>query len=632
MQRFTLPIVGALLLATPGLAQFSSAIGTDAGSGVATPDDGILGPLSLGFNFTFPDGTVANTIDIDTNCRILPGSSGAASDFDESPADLVAAPSSLCPYWDDMTPIGLSPAQRGRIYFFTDGVSTANVTFCNIKRFGTTTFDHNEWTIQCQINADGSFAFVYDERVFSTNSLIVGASAGNGAIDPGEINLSDGHTSGLGGDDTNLYENFSTSGEPFDLMGKSLTYTPAVGGGYDVSVGDAGITPCGGELFGASCPVSFHFIPDGSGGYSVLRGPLDFGDGSGIGFFDDGGVGAPNTIEWGVGLGDDNNAGPFVPSGFGGFKFPGQSFDAAEYWMDNNARIMPNNTDPGDFNASVSDFLDSSAPQIALFWGDMSAQRGSLRSYEDPAGNFISITWDKTPKFFESLTLTFQCVMRDDDSFSIHLKDVNDWATGSGFTSDHVLIGCSPGADSGGTPHPDPGEYDFTTGVMQGTGLPPAIGEPCIYEFWDSNTERPDVHTMLYPHEIDGASLIGRNWTEPRSGQPYTLTMEGVPSSSLSTTLLLQLGPTPGGYPIDLGALGPIFGPGLECCTLYVNPTINVPMTVDTTNGTAETTITISGDPSLVGLELHGQGANVEFGANPLNVVLSNVARGVIQP
>ncbi len=598
-----------LALATVAPAQFDPNLGIDAGGGPITPDDAILGPLNLGFPFRFPDGSTHTSIEIDTNGRVLPGGSGAASVFNENPALLLSEPTALCPYWDDLTPLGIQPDARGRIYFFTDGASRANVTFCNVKRFGVTTFDHTDWTFQVQLESSDVFRFVYDERVFSTNSILVGASAGGGAIDPGEVDLGAGHASSGTAADANVYEYFSTSSAPFDLMGRSVTYTPSGAGGYDVSVGAAGVTPCGAEMAGEPCPQSFHFIPDGAGGYLVQRGLLDFGDGSGGGFFDDGGVGAPNTIEWGVGLGDDSNAGPFVPASPSfGFRFPGATSEATEFWIDNNGRVMPDNTDPGDFNASVAEFL-AGPPTIATFWTDMSSQRGSLRSYDDPAGLFVSITWDHTPKFNESLPLTFQVVLRDDDSFSLHYREVSNWLTGSGFTSDDVLIGCSPG---GG--HPDPGEHDFTTVT------PITLGESAIYEFWDSDTERPDIHTTLYPSEPD---IPRPTWTQPVLGEPFTLTMEGVSANTVSSNLLLQLGPTPPGFPVDLSILG------LSGCELGVNPTVAaLPMTIDPLEGTSSLTLNIPDVPGFEQLEIHGQGANIDVGANPLNVVLSNVARG----
>lgn len=617
--------LAALVLAGSALAQFDRNIGTSILP--AAPNDDIIINQALTFPFTWPDGSTSTDIDIDTNGRILQPGANAGSAFGADVAQFLDE-LQIAVWWTDVTPTGLQTQPRGSIFFNDDGAK-ATITWCNVKSFGGTVFDHNEWTFQAQLFANGNITLTWDERVFATRDILVGVSGVFGSTTTPTLVETDLGAGGATtpGSNGSVFEFFDTSDSPFDLFGKSINFVRS-GSNYSYTVVDAGITPCGAERFGLPCPVSFEFFPNFTGGYTVTRPGA-------ARFIDDMGQGTElaNAMAASGPLGDDSITAPQpLPAAWNGgqgFPWPGGTF-SADVTIDNNGRVLADPSDSGDFNASVEEFLNwatqpdptamppfpgvPAPPQIAAFWGDLSAQRGSLRIWHDTGStpDRVVITWDETPKFYESVTHTFQVVLYELGNFELNYKDVSLWQTGSGFTSDHVLIGCSPGNN-----HPDPGEVDFSDSVFDsGT-------EPAVYEFWNANTEIPDIHTMLWPHVIDANDPRGHVWTEPRSGAPFTVTMSGIPSGTVSANLLFGVQRQPFPIPLDLI--------GATDCTLIVNPLVPA-IPVMNNASIATFSLPIGSDPSLIGLATVFQGVNIVPGSNNLGIELTNAVQGVIQP
>ena len=71
-----------------------------------------------------------------------------------------------------------------------------------------------------------------------------------------------------------------------------------------------------------------------------------------------------------------------------------------------------------------------------------------------------------------------------------------------------------------------------------------------------------------------------------------------------------------------------LFVAGLTGCTLYVSPDLLLPVPVIA--GSTSFTWTIAPDISLLGLEFFNQGISVDPGSNPIGLVLSNAATGVV--
>ena len=171
-----------------------------ATNGTATgilDDDKFTAPLM--FPFTMPGGTVVNSVDITGNGRILEGGTSVAGDFTESVSEFLNdASAMICPLWDDFRPENTTGV--GIVFNSTPTVLTITFDGCpEWSAQGTNTF-------QCQLFADNSITFHYlsIDNVNGQTDGIIGLSAGNGAADPGEIDLS---TLPLGGGAT-LYEQF----------------------------------------------------------------------------------------------------------------------------------------------------------------------------------------------------------------------------------------------------------------------------------------------------------------------------------------------------------------------------------------------------------------------------------------
>ncbi len=139
--------------------------GVDLGMG-----DDTVAVVSSGFPICFPDGSVFTDITIDSNGRILPGSSGT-SIFSPSVGGLInGSLPSLCPLWSD-----LNPGAGGSVSFLVTATAIV-ITWNDVPSFGS----NNLNTFQAQIHLDGSVTFCYVELDSSLVS-IVGVSAGNGA-------------------------------------------------------------------------------------------------------------------------------------------------------------------------------------------------------------------------------------------------------------------------------------------------------------------------------------------------------------------------------------------------------------------------------------------------------------------
>ncbi len=419
---------------------------TNVGAALGITGDDSTTPVTLGFNFPFPDGTATNSIDIDSNGRIFPAAADT-SDFTSTPAELVGQTTSIAALWTDLTPTGTG---AGDVFFRTDA-TIAVITFQDVTEFG----GSDEFTFQIQLYPDGRVVLCYDNRVPTTLDSLVGLSEGGGAADPGSSDLT--ATAGTNGV-TTVYEDF-TSG--MDLIDGCISFTPA-GAGWCLA-NDFPPPPVDGTATTLAQPVqtSLLFSPDGGGGYIVAKVPATFVDDSSL-----------SPVELGTGLGDD----ALTATQALGHSFQGPGGGTwSSVRMDNNGVVHDGGgtETAGDFNPSVGD-LTSDDSKIAAFWTDLSSQNGSLRFATTSTQTVI--TWENVPQFAETNSLTFQAVLNDDNSFQLNYRDVSQWTTGSGFTSDDVLIGCSEGGGAA-----DPGESDYADYPIV------TAGNATNYEFWDAS-------------------------------------------------------------------------------------------------------------------------------------------------
>ncbi|HEX2251954.1 MAG TPA: pre-peptidase C-terminal domain-containing protein [Thermoanaerobaculia bacterium] len=163
--------------------------------------------VTLPFLFPF-QGSLWGSVFVNANGNLSFGSGN--SDFSESVAELLAGPPRIAPLWDD-----LSPNNAGQVTV-EQSATEWSVTYEGVPEFIST--GSNTFTVT--LSADGSIAIDYG--AVSAADAVVGITQGGGAADPGETDLSAAGAQSATG---TTYELF-TFGDPFDLSGGSVTFTP----------------------------------------------------------------------------------------------------------------------------------------------------------------------------------------------------------------------------------------------------------------------------------------------------------------------------------------------------------------------------------------------------------------------
>ncbi|MEL7312332.1 MAG: hypothetical protein AAFN07_12520, partial [Pseudomonadota bacterium] len=130
--------------------------------------------VDIGFDFPF-NGTTYSSVFVNSNGNLTFGAGD--TDFSESVAELLAGAPRIAPLFDD-----LSPNQGGRVIIDGDG-STFSVTFDDVPEFLAPT--GNTFTVT--LSASGDINIAYGS--IAAQDGLTGVSEGNGAADPGEVDL-----------------------------------------------------------------------------------------------------------------------------------------------------------------------------------------------------------------------------------------------------------------------------------------------------------------------------------------------------------------------------------------------------------------------------------------------------------
>lgn len=150
---------------------------------ITVADETISPPQALGFTFTGPTGVVTNDVWISDNGYVWLTGAGRA-DFTPAANELLAEGPRLCPCW-----MALNPAS-GTIYFDSDPANgVAYVTWQQLAETGSAA----TITMQLAIYSNGSFEYRWADETIGTTSTsfaLVGYSPGNGALDPGNTDIS----------------------------------------------------------------------------------------------------------------------------------------------------------------------------------------------------------------------------------------------------------------------------------------------------------------------------------------------------------------------------------------------------------------------------------------------------------
>lgn len=153
-------------------------------------DDGVLGPLTLPFPFTYPGGAgVTSAIDVNTNGRVYleAGTNSYANGWSASQVlpNFLSATPSVCALGVD-----LNPGAGGLVSYETRLVgpaAVALVTWEDVPEYP----DVGGNTVQCQLWSTGELVVchVATNGAASAQEALVGVSAGGGAADPGPSGL-----------------------------------------------------------------------------------------------------------------------------------------------------------------------------------------------------------------------------------------------------------------------------------------------------------------------------------------------------------------------------------------------------------------------------------------------------------
>ncbi len=140
--------------------------------------------ITLGFSFPF-NGNSYDSLFVNSNGNLTFGVGD--SDFSESVAELLSGAPRIAPLWND-----LSPNQGGSISADFAVAGQVTINFDSVPQF--LAGDNNTFSIL--LKADGSYSINYG-TIDSTGGLVA-TTEGNGASDPGEVDMSAGSLSASG--------------------------------------------------------------------------------------------------------------------------------------------------------------------------------------------------------------------------------------------------------------------------------------------------------------------------------------------------------------------------------------------------------------------------------------------------
>lgn len=570
----TIPLLSVLILAGHTSAQVGYEPNLGAPQGASAGFDWVISSLPLGFSFSFPGAAAPVTsVDVTANGRVLPGgtlATGDNGDFMVAASKLRTNPHpTIAPFWKDMN---FTLPSAGDVYF-NALPGRAVITWRDAIQFGGV----DTFTVQCQLFDDGRVHFVYDDMVESTLApAVVGLSPGNGAVDPGESDLS---TLTLGpiatsGEPT-VYEDFDViadQNDSIDLQSFGIAFTPDGTGGWDVSGPEFAAI----EEIGRPCPTSFQFVPLGGGQYQVQSCP---------GCFDP-------TVGSNLGLSDESRSGP-LPLPFA-FPFPGGT-STSMIEVTDNGRIVPYGAITTTHRLPTPfGFMNPAHPTVAPLWADFDPGAGGQVDWSTTSAT-ATITWRDVVQRGETEPVTFQAVLFDSGVVRVNLLETHRYVEGAGT----AIVGITSGSALPGPPEVDLTALPVTTGstAFEWTDTTFATGESWVHQM---------RLTAISPPELGGNLEVQ---------------LEGIVPSSTAGAILI-------GFDNPAIDLSPVGGVG---CTLYSDGGLVAAMASVAAPVAPVHSIPV-GPNTPVGLQVFLQGVTLTPGFGALGINLSNGVRAVVGP
>ncbi len=153
---------------------------TPTTTALAIGDDELTLPVTLPFTLNFPGGSTQD-IQVCSNGFVYLDTTSTSTSAAGSNAGLLTFGPRLAPMWND-----LDPSAGGAVYVDVDPVTNAvYVTWDQVPLFGVPTSLN---TVQLAIFSDSSVEFRYQDCANGT--CVTGFSPGNGARDPGSVDIS----------------------------------------------------------------------------------------------------------------------------------------------------------------------------------------------------------------------------------------------------------------------------------------------------------------------------------------------------------------------------------------------------------------------------------------------------------
>lgn len=562
MQTRPLAALGALL-ATFGLlsAQSASCYEPDFGTLVGNGDDMLFPASNLGFSFPFA-GTSFTQIRISTNGFVHLGNNGTSSGCCASAASLlVSQPARIAVLWTDLV---VDPP--GGVYLKTlPGIAV--VTWHRAVEYGIGT----NFTLQLQLVSDGTITMWYHPAtaiVDFYHQCLTGVSPGNGAVDPGSIDITASLPFNSNTQPT-IYEEW-VNPPWFDLGGRALAFLPNGTNGYVLVDRGCPFAASTAPLVGHGCPALL--LPNAEFYELFGAGSMDLGNS------------AIELIPTGTGYVVQQSAAAFVPPtnalvmgddqvivqalGFT-FTHPGGSITSVGQcsngflWLDNGLSTITT------YTPSVSELLQQ-GPRFCAVWVDLNPSSGGT-VYYDTTPTSALFTWSNVELYASSIDhVTFQVQLHNDGRIIVVYQSMS--------VIEESIVGYSRGGNV-----PDPGSVDLSASMPFPTG-----------------TGTTSVPVRLIP------------LSSPAIGGTFTLSAIDLPAATLLGLLVLGLTPVS----IDLSGLG------MPGCTLY--ETLDATLAFPAASPSANQSINIPNATTLVGFAMRAQVAVLVPGINPFGFVTTN--------
>lgn len=320
-------------------------------------DDGVV---EIAVSFPLPyGGNNYTSVWIGTNGAIALGGLGEADDYPSTDEFIATTDPMIAPFWSDM-----DLGTQGLV-FANDQGDRLIVTWDGI---GSYEDEEASFTFQLQVSDDGTVRFLYNGIAGVDSSVIdtdvhVGLTEGNLGEFPPEADYS---AAPFASPDTVL-EIFEIDSF-FDLDRRTVTFAPAAGGGYDLTVSDAPVAP--------RPPI---WEEDYGAELATLTGGDDETEQVAISF----------------------------PFAYGGNTY-------TSLYVGTNGALAFGGLGEADDYPSSDEFAATSNAMAAVFWSDMNLNSQGRILFKD-FGDRAVITWDGIGSYASELSeFTFQAQLWDD--------------------------------------------------------------------------------------------------------------------------------------------------------------------------------------------------------------------------